>query len=305
MTPELIIFEGAPGCGQNELAAQVLRHGPGGCLLHHNAYAEDGPARLLQRYLGPLLDPPMSGIQLLYDRSWISEAVFGPIGTDTDRLGVVGRRYLERVALSHRGIVVIPFTPRDECRRRRPTISEESETTLRLSFEKYAQARELTCLETVYAAVGSRIDILLQELERLRPKANAGPGIGHWEPNQVTLLVGERAGDPRLPFIDTWLKKDGWSSWLALQLEAGRIPESSLYWINAQDPQQRWTDPEFLDELRPKRVIAFGDEAARWCGVIARVEHREIPHPQTWRRFHQAKPYPLIDLFKEKTHAQH
>lgn len=302
MTPELTIFEGPPGCGQGALATRLLQALPSGWICHHGPYAEDGPVRLLDRYLRPMRSELTDA--LLYDRSWLSEAVFGPIGCDTDRLGVAGRRYLERVALSRRGIVVVPFTPLEDCRRRRPPVSEEAEATLRLAYEGFVFVQTLTALPVVYVSADAHIRNLWNELIRLRPPENKGPGIGHWKPHAVTLLVGEapsETSDPRMPFVEPNLKLNNCSAWLAGQLEAGGIREDALYWINAQDRDRRWTDPEFLDALKPRRVVALGDAAERWCGVVARVEHRTAPHPQQWRRFHAGRPYPLIDLLKEKT----
>lgn len=179
---------------------------------------------------------------------------------------------------------------------------------LRQAHERYARAQELTRLPVVYCSASAKIDVLLAELERLRPEANLGPGVGRWAPGQVTLLVASHADDPssdrRFPFVDFTLKKEGCSAWLAEQLEAGGIGEDTLYWINAWDAERNWTDPEFLDALRPLRVVALGDVAARWCGVVARVPHREVFHPQAWKRFHRAQPYPLIDLLKENPYAK-
>lgn len=139
---------------------------------------------------------------------------------------------------------------------------------------------------------------------------NHGPGAGAFRPGHVTLLVGDKPNLPRtgqhlfyrVPFLS--MHGGGCSRWLADQLEEAWVPESSLYWINASDGAGIGTEHAFIEKLQPRKVIALGAEAAKWC-VEARLQGRydQVPHPQYWKRFGKGEHYPLLDFLPASAHG--
>ena len=126
---------------------------------------------------------------------------------------------------------------------------------------------------------------------------NHGPGGGMWAEG-VTLLVGERANykGPHfflVPFAS--MTRAGCSAWLTEQLIMHGVMERQLYWINAQRIDGTWTDHQFIQSLKPSKIIALGGIAERWC-LANHIEHQSVTHPQFHRRFKSKEPYPLMDL---------
>lgn len=131
-------------------------------------------------------------------------------------------------------------------------------------------------------------------VRRLEP--NRGPGAGCYAPGRI-LLVGERPGvaktgelKHRLPFVT--FTYDGCAAWFAEQLEAKRIYERELYWINAYDSRGELTSGEFVRDLAPLEIWALGAYATSWCQAYG-LKHKSLPHPQYWKRFHYNEPYPF------------
>ena len=111
------------------------------------------------------------------------------------------------------------------------------------------------------------------------------------------LLVGDRPA-PDAPDDVTFhytpfgaLKHS--SLWLNLQLHDAGIPEERLYWTNAYDHKGNPTGYEVLDT--EAQVIALGGNADVWVKKHERLGHWKVQHPQAWKRFHSAEPYPLIE----------
>lgn len=130
---------------------------------------------------------------------------------------------------------------------------------------------------------------------------NRGPGAGAYRRGAV-LLVGERphvarSGQlkHRLPFVS--FDGAGCAPWLAEQLELAGVPETDLYWVNAYDALGVPTDPAFVRDLQPRKVVALGKQAAEWCRD-AGLSFVEVPHPQFWKRFKSGEPYPLLDVLR-------
>jgi hypothetical protein len=138
----------------------------------------------------------------------------------------------------------------------------------------------------------------------VRP-AGAGPGLGAWRPGAVALLVGDRPGPgwrgarlPNWPFISAL--RTGCSGWLAQHLEDASVGEHQLYWINAMGPgpAAEETDPAFLDELRPRVVVALGRNAAAWCRTHCGA-FEQVHHPSHWQRWHAGQRYMLGRLLSK------
>jgi hypothetical protein len=129
----------------------------------------------------------------------------------------------------------------------------------------------------------------------------AGPGAGAWRTGQI-LLIGDKPNSAkhgdlkmRLPFFS--LENFGCSLWLAAQLEDAGISEDQLYWINSADSSDTPTDPEFLSRLKPRQIIALGDNAEYWCNDAGLgYGYTKVMHPSYWKRSHFSKPYPLVKL---------
>jgi hypothetical protein len=150
---------------------------------------------------------------------------------------------------------------------------------------------------------GDDIELLMDKV-LIHSGKNIGPGIGNWEPGTVVLLIGDRHGPSIQPYATNFnlafcdMAKAGSSFWLSNQLEANKIPEHQLYWINAYDKDGVPTDPSFVRRLQPLAVLSMGDSAARWCQSNA-LAHESFTHPQYHKRFHFNEPYPLIEKLKE------
>jgi len=136
---------------------------------------------------------------------------------------------------------------------------------------------------------------------RLRIKTKAPIGAGSYTKG-VVLLVGEQTSHPEqnkyhIPFCSI----KGCSGWLNTKLEEAQIPEEQLFWVNALNNDGSQADlRRIYDDLEPRAVIALGRVAERQLLKFG-IKHEQVPHPQSWKRFNHHKPYPLINLLKERS----
>lgn len=136
---------------------------------------------------------------------------------------------------------------------------------------------------------------------RLRLETKAPTGAGSYTKG-IVFLIGEQTSHPELnkyhaPFCST----KGCSGWLNGLLEDAGIPEAQLFWLNALDNDGTPMDlKKFCDELQPREVIALGKVADKLLHKHG-IPHKEVAHPQSWKRFKHHQPYPLIDMLKEMT----
>jgi hypothetical protein len=131
---------------------------------------------------------------------------------------------------------------------------------------------------------------------------NFGPGIGQWVPGQVILIVNDR-------MTENWHKCPTWSfisgvrggtgAWLANQLEEYKVPERSLYWVNAYSPPAVAQTPGFVERLRPVSVYALGRNSGAWCRQHVSMPFREVHHPSHWRTKHSGDRYILPRLLAQ------
>lgn len=294
----LTIIEGPDGAGKSTLIEKLQDVWGSVKMIHHGAYPGVTERELPAKYLHPMLQRSIT--HLIYDRSWCAEPIYGAaMRGGADRIGIGWRRMLERVALSERGVVVLALPPYSRClatfaaRRDREYLDHVEK--LKRVYNGYLQLK--TALPMFrYDYESMSLGDVRRLLEQHRPTLNLGPGIGRWAPGEVTLLVGERSNDvnalryPKLVFVSSRGGSGGCGPWFAEQLEKLGVGEDQLYWVNAVDPRNIATDPKFIEQLQPKRVIALGGVAASWCKDIG-VEAVEIEHPQYWKRFHHHEPW--------------
>lgn len=149
---------------------------------------------------------------------------------------------------------------------------------------------------------------LPRSLERMLERAalscwqNKGPGGGAWGPRQI-LIVCEAPHEShhslvkfRLPYFS--LHGNGASSWLADQLELAGVGEGELYWCHAFDSKGGATASWFVQDMKPKAIIAIGERADLWCARANFAAYR-VPRPNDWMKYEGAnEPYPLIEILE-------
>jgi hypothetical protein len=125
----------------------------------------------------------------------------------------------------------------------------------------------------------------------------AGLAGKRWKQTKV-ILVGDRPGPGakklpmghhHTPFYST---KNS-SLWLNKQLVEIGVHENDLFWMNSADMHGVPTHPSHLDGWNNPTIIALGGNASKWLEEHNKA-HTKVHHPQAWKRFHSADPYPLI-----------
>ncbi len=297
------IFEGPDGSGKTTLVDHLSKKlGPDFKVINHGPYP--GEAQIAHYYRASLMETERHHVFL--DRCWLAEPIYGAaFRGGADRVGVASRRMLDRIALGRDGVVVLCRPPYEKCREtfvQRKGI-EYLDTPEQLNDVYRRYGKMVTDLPVVcYDYTNDNMDDVIDRVVKARGPVNTGPGIGHWDPGHVTLMVGDRMngkpGDPLsdLPFVS--FNEGGCSAWLARGLESASVPEDELYWINAFDRNGDATWDDFVGELSPKKVIALGENAAAWCAA-AGVKYSRVQHPQFWKRFRSSEHYPLFSLLEE------
>jgi hypothetical protein len=247
---------------------------------------------------------------VVLDRSWLSEPIYGAVFRNgVNRITTTHARMLQRCALTCNAIIVLCLPPLEVClanyRKRKEIEYLDNESQLRATWHLYNKLTPPAGIDVLrYDYTRSTTASLTTDLQRVATGRipNNGPGIGAWRKlHQVTVLVGDQMGQrifdgrsttPEVPFVS--FSRAGCADWLTQRLEDAGVPETELYWINTRTADGATTDSKFIRTLQPRRIIALGDVAARWCERELQIKFTAVPHPQFWKRFHTRELYPLI-----------
>lgn len=146
---------------------------------------------------------------------------------------------------------------------------------------------------------GASVENIISTMETYISTVNKGPGIGEYKEG-VDLIIGEQVGNVHksetkgeYPFASLY----GIGYWLTNEFIKYEITERNKYWVNAIQTDGTQLDSAFIKELKPRRIIALGKEAMKWCDMKS-LAYIPMPHPSYWKRFHYHKePYPLLEFF--------
>jgi hypothetical protein len=267
-------------------------------------YIHFGPLSRIDKGLGRIyveaMLPALLGYQdLVFDRSWLSDLPYGVAFREgKDRLGVAGKRMLERLALRCGAVVVLcqPSweTVRSNYAKRKHLEMLENEDQLRLVYDLYAKQRtDLPFMLHNYELGKLQHEKLDDRRYTSHPLDLASAGC--WE--APTVLVGEAFGEPKdqdalyqWPFAS--FSNEGCSRWLTLQLAEAGVSEDQLLWLNADQ------NLSLLHELDVGQIIALGQKAQAEL-YKHKILAMTVPHPQAFKRFNAHERYPLLDLLKE------
>lgn len=300
----ITILEGPDGAGKTTLAgawrSRLRDTGQVNHAWNHGPYLGQTGDYISTHYLRSMLHPSPN---MFLDRSWFSEAVYGPIVRGIDRLEMRHHRVLERITFSRSAIQVICLPPYENCKKaylaRKELEYLEDESTLLAVWNKFDSITKTDDPQRVPTVVYDytrepNLEDFVGLVEGLRPPQNEGPGHGHFHDRQ-TLVVHEYD----LPVTpQMWLEPA--QVMLSQQLEAFDIPERGLYWVGAIRQGGEETKPaEWLEKLNPKRIVAMGALAWAWCKRNGVKADAEIPSHEWWHRFRQGDEFTqLRDAFK-------
>lgn len=292
----LTIFEGPDGSGKTTAAKTAA--------LNANAsYVHLGPLLRVHKHLaGFYVDamlPALLGYQeVVMDRSWLSERPYGlAFRGGKDRLGLAQTRMLERLALRCGGSLIVCAPPLATCIANVGARGEKVPVELAQVHNHYVMRTPgECCLPSEVIDYTRKQSFSRTEATDPIPHPTRGTA-GNWD--AAIVLVGEAFGEPKegdrlyqWPFVS--FSPLGCSVWLTEQLEFAGVGEDELLWVNAD----QLLDSQLLDHLKHKTVIALGKKAARAL-ASQDVTHFEVPHPQSWKRFHSGDEYPLHGVLKE------
>lgn len=140
----IYIVEGPDGAGKSTFIRKLLKQNPGAKSYHFGA-PEPGVDQLLH-YAEPILNNPTS--TLIYDRSWYSEFVYGPVMRNMHELTTTHVRMLEALALRHSNSVIYYLTAPthilwERCQERGETYIETIEQLDKIATEYEKVMQEL------------------------------------------------------------------------------------------------------------------------------------------------------------------
>ncbi len=312
---KITILEGPDAGGKTTLGLHLVATRQADVYYHQGPYGGD-PLRESLDVAGFLYGSTRRGV--VFDRFHLGEQVYGPIYRAFDKLGIAGRRMLERWLLSHR-TVLVKCMPDVEASLKIFETRLDDEMFAADGVEKFlaqhklfeAARSDLPTLVYDFTTMGGALKEVVAQMDHLRAPLNEGPGAGMFA-RGVTLMVGEQVNvnndaNGFGPFISD-ISTNGCGPWLAKQLESYGVPESELYWVNARRPNGDWEDPYFISKLRPSRIIALGKTADEWVGTVASLidwvgvirsdQIFTVGHPSYWKRFRYNYPYPLKECFE-------
>lgn len=260
------IVEGVDGSGKSVLV-QELAHRLDAVVVHHGPYPE---ARNISRLYVESMLPALLGYQnVILDRSWLSEVPYGiAFRGGRDRIGVVSRRMIERIALKT-GAVVVRCNPgwgrvSVNYRRRRAEEYLDDESQLRAAFDAFENlATHLPIVEFDYRTRSPQMVFEMIEAVRSPTHVTTWRSAGQWFAPTAVVVID----DPETTDADTLHRSPGVSfaqddqlQRFTRSIEEAGVPESELLWVHAED--LRGGDVPFLEQ---KRVIAVGEYAAAKC----------------------------------------
>lgn len=300
--PRIIILEGPDGGGKSTLASdlaelgyQVRHTGPPTTAFPYLEYTKALASAVTYQRTG------LSAHTYVFDRLHVGERVYGFVLRGEDKLGAALHRQLDRILLGIGGIVV--FCQTDPARMlatwemRKAKGDELVTDTGRYEalFTRYAEVIANSPITVPY-------DYMVNDVEFVDsiplPWPNEGPGIGAWRPGYSTLLVGERVNASMYGQDWPFTGRGGSSQWLTEKLTEAEVPESDLYWVNAENIMLQPTDPSFIEKLQPRRIVALGGSAKKWLWQHGYDDVAEIEHPQYWRRFRHDDYYPIAEAIR-------
>lgn len=289
----IIILEGPDGAGKSTLAKQLAEAFQ--LRIHH-----EGPppkdVNVLQHY-GRILDAAR-GQNVVFDRLYVGERVYGPVVRGEDRLGDDGYKRMRQLSWAVGALEVLCLPAFETCLQNWKDRKGElfaDPAKLRQVYEGYRYSYH-GCMHRLYDYTypENSWNALKYDIETVMPLWDTLPARMTGHPKATYLFVGDRGGDPSyrpdLPFFAT----SGSAQYLHNRLQDAGFDDSDVAFINSfsHETGKIETIPQTF-----QKVIALGLHADKICHQQG-VQHVKIPHPQFWKRFHAYQSREYTKLLK-------
>lgn len=289
----IIILEGPDGAGKTTLAKQLAEAFQ--LRIHH-----EGPppknVSVLQHY-GRILDAAR-GQNVVFDRLYVGERVYGPIVRGEDRLGGDGYKRMRQLSWAVGALEILCLPSFEVCltnwQNRKGELFADAAKLRQVhdSYRRYFTASMY--LQYDFTSADWGWPWLRKTLEMVVPTWDSLPARMTGHPKATYLFVGDRGGDPDyrpdLPFFAT----SGSAQYLHNRLQDAGFDDSDVAFINSfsHETGKIETIPQTF-----QKVIALGLHADKICHQQG-VQHVKIPHPQFWKRFHAYQSREYTKLLK-------
>lgn len=308
----LTIFEGVDGSGKST-AAKAYAAQIGARYVHCGPFLGIGDAQLA-RFYAELMMPAVLGYEhVVMDRSWVSEAIYGTVHRNHDRVAI-GARLLDRLAWRCGGVLVACHPPYEVALRnwaaRKGEEYLQQEQSLRRVYAGYQAGLDLVPLSSLntviydYQQWNADLD-LSSNIARVRGLCHPLDQATAGNLKSRVLVVGEKFSDltnadPTYQWPFGSFSGGGCSRWLASRLEEADVGEDRLLWANADMDLgliiQRWDDVRVGSG---RYLVALGDQASAALYAAGERDFHTFQHPQFHKRFRTREAYPLTTLLKE------
>lgn len=293
----VIILEGPDGSGKSTLAKLLVEQYHYG-YIHNGLYANEDSEQLLNIYTNQILGALDMAKDIVIDRSFLSEHVYGPVMRACDRLEM-GRTLLTRLTRARdvTEVICLPswVTVRENWTEKRkdrwdPITGKgdyvDGVMKLRSIYDRYqaqlyagSHYKKYDYVEDSIA-VTSALSWILPRRYDVLPDGVIG------SPDASVLIVGERVNPNKarlweLPFYDIYAS----SGFLHGTLRQLDIPEQEFAFTNAMTSLGARDLNEVTKHLpRFYTAIALGNVAAQVCAEQG-IRHFKVPHPAYYLRF--------------------
>lgn len=320
----LVILEGPDGAGKSTLAARLVKD-------LDARYVHLGPlpgvSQGLARFYLEAMLPALLGYQnVVMDRSWISEPIYGDVHRGgEDRVGPIYARMLERVALRCDPLLVLCLPDLPTCtanyraRKGQELLRHEEDLAsvwrayrqlLHAQRSTWALALPTTVYDYAQEDSGGGLYRAVRGVAQLGGNKHRGehggmmPGRLEHPLDVATagnlaapvVLVGEgfanqKNHDPlqQHPFVS--FSGLGCSAWLTKGLLDVGMGEANLLWANADLGAE--TLRRVIAPFKRERIYALGAKAFEALDGLDGVV--PVTHPQHAKRFAYSKPYQLFE----------
>lgn len=287
--PQTIILEGPDGAGKSTLSEQLHSISPRSTHEVHFGPMK-GEKEIGHFFANAFTAQPYK--KIIMDRCWMSEAIYAEAYGRFNRMTIVRKRLLERLALTYNTVMIICLPPFSKCAEIFNSRLEEeylSDTQqLQKVYSRYGAAvldepddklvsnfdkPHMPYLVYDWTQDGAYQD-LLNELAYLQTNIidfnAASPGSGAWKEGQSTLILGKGIDIFQNNIMHTIFNnlstfKKVVSITEALEVEG--FNEDELYWCNTRTSDNTPRDPHFVRELRPCQILCTDQDSKKWCAT--------------------------------------